>query len=166
MSLDLFKIGHFSLHSGIESFFKIDCDALNAHERKALVRVAMPLLPKFGRAVGVPTGGLAFAKEMDFHATGQDDPILIVDDVLTTGGSMNEFRAALQSDSKFGTLYPQYIGLVIFARGPCPDWIQPIFSLNAQAAQEKTRDDSNNRSNDRWRDRRTSVEDTRRDRAA
>jgi hypothetical protein len=50
-------------------------------------------------------------------------PHLIVDDVLTTGASMEAARAKLWPGS-----LP--LGVVIFARGPCPDWVWPIFRLD------------------------------------
>jgi len=46
-------------------------------------------------------------------------PTLIVDDVLTTGTSMIEMQKQ----------YPNAIGVVMFARGPCPSWVSSIFSL-------------------------------------
>jgi len=48
--------------------------------------------------------------------------LLIVDDVLTTGSSMEEVR------KEMGTYY-QSEGFVLFARGECPDWITPLFQM-------------------------------------
>jgi orotate phosphoribosyltransferase len=46
---------------------------------------------------------------------------LIVDDVLTTGKSMEEMR---KKHSNVLT-----IGVVLFARGKCPKWVEPIFNM-------------------------------------
>ena len=47
--------------------------------------------------------------------------MLIVDDVLTTGASMEHERARCSGRT---------IGVVLFARGPCPEWIHPVFRMD------------------------------------
>ena len=54
-----------------------------------------------------------------------DYDYLIVDDVLTTGKSMNEIYEHLHTKHDKKTK-----GVVVFARSGCPDWITPIFQLN------------------------------------
>lgn len=49
-------------------------------------------------------------------------PVLICDDVLTTGVSMEEQRAGRE-----------VIGLVIFARAETPKWIRVLFTFNPDA---------------------------------
>jgi hypoxanthine phosphoribosyltransferase len=76
----------------------------------------------FAFVLGIPTGGLRLAHALKQYATPISDTILIVDDVLTTGNSM---------ERAFKQFQPQHVmGVVIFARGKCPDWITPIFTLN------------------------------------
>ena len=60
-----------------------------------------------------------FSLSKDFH-------ILIVDDVLTTGGSFEEF-----TDSYFRNRDPRsgYFGWVVFARRKPQDWITPLFQM-------------------------------------
>ena len=59
------------------------------------------------------------------YGTGKrEDPICIVDDVLTTGGSMNGF---LQKRSWRNPT--DYIGWVVFARAKCPDWVTALFQM-------------------------------------
>jgi hypothetical protein len=144
----LFNIGHFMLHSGLESSFKIDCDALNLQELKALTYVAQKLIPPYRKAIGVPTGGLALAKELDFFADQQTNRILIVDDVLTTGSSMWDFRFEYLTEwsRTHDGPDPEVVGLVIFARGQCPDWVTPIFEMNPSATREATNDHRNDAS--------------------
>lgn len=120
---DLFCRGAFTLHSGATSTFLINCEALTDEALAALADHAATLLPPFRVAVGIPRGGLRFAAALDPYASGKG-PLLLVDDVLTTGGSMEEARDDFAEES---------IGVVIFARGSCPDWITPLFTMGGQS---------------------------------
>jgi orotate phosphoribosyltransferase len=115
--MNLFRSGNFTLNSGKTSTFKIDCDALTEEDIETIARIASEELPTFGAVEGVPTGGLRLAAAMQKYCTADtpDAPLLIVDDVLTTGGSMERFRAGRTA-----------IGFVVFARGECPAWIAPL----------------------------------------
>ncbi len=123
--MGLFNYGEFTLHSGGANRFKIDCNALTVTDLKALAWMAWRRLPRFGGVVGVPYGGLAFATALSPYAC-HPAPWLVVDDVLTTGRSMEEAR------QKLDTVNGPVLGLVIFARGPCPDWVVPLFSLSPE----------------------------------
>ena len=118
--MELFRLGNFTAHSGQELSFKIECDALSDKDLRTLAALAARRLA-FSEVMGVPQGGILFASFLERY-TKKDGPLLIVDDVLTTGNSMETARRACGSD--------EVIGLVIFARGPCPSWIKPIFSLS------------------------------------
>lgn len=75
----------------------------------------------YGKVIGVPRGGLRLAAALlPYERLGY--PLLIVDDVLTTGISMQEMRDRFPLE--------EAIGVVIFARGQCPDWIRPIFTVS------------------------------------
>jgi orotate phosphoribosyltransferase len=122
--MGLFRLGRFDLHSGQPSDFFIDCDHLTENEIDALAFRASQLV-KFSRVVFVPStrggidNGARIAKAMEpYISTG---PTLIVDDVLTTGRSMNEAKK----------LYPEAIGLVYFARNKPPAWVRAIFAMYA-----------------------------------
>ena len=104
------------LSSGLHSSWKIECDALTPHDWYTLALIACELLPPFGAVEGVPRGGIAFAEALRRHVTA--GPLLICDDVLTTGASMERLRAGRDA-----------IGVVAFARGPCPDWVMLIWRL-------------------------------------
>lgn len=115
--MSLFRTGKFSLHSGAVSDFKIDADFLSNDDWSALAAYAVAhLLPPFGEVEGVPTGGLSFANHLGSWAT--EGPLLIVDDVLTTGDSMEEQRGDRDA-----------VGLVVFARGALPLWVVPMFIM-------------------------------------
>lgn len=119
----LFNSGTFRLHSGGESSFKIDCDALTDEDLAALaLQVARRW--RFRSVYGVPRGGTRFAEALKPYALPCVElPRLIVDDVFTTGQSMNAAR-----NSPWSTRNDD-IGVVIFARQPTPDWIYSIFQL-------------------------------------
>lgn len=123
--LDLFKRGNFALHSGGKSNWIIDCEALTEEELQTLAVMALERIPKFGATVGIPNGGLRFSKVMDKYCTPDETTLLIVDDVLTTGGSM---RLKHEKFLCLGT-YTNIIGLVIFARSTPDPWVHAIFRV-------------------------------------
>lgn len=119
---NLFVKANIVLHSGQTTDWKIECDALTDEDVKTLCYL-ISVKVTFGCVYGVPNGGSRFEKELLQYATrSARDPILIVDDVLTTGESMETAR---EQFSNLGYT----IGVVIFSRGKCPDWITPIFQL-------------------------------------
>lgn len=115
----LFCRGSFQLHSGGQSHWKVECDALTNEDWAALAFIGLELLgwPRFKQAVGVPRGGLRLAQALQVGATG-DGPTLIADDVLSTGASMESLKSQTEGEC---------IGLVVFARGPCPSWVRAIW---------------------------------------
>lgn len=118
---NLFQLGKFILHSNATSAWKIDCDALTDADIAAVAAMFSEILPPFGSVEGVPRGGLRLAKALEpFVTTGR---VLIVDDVLTTGRSMEDQRAGRDA-----------IGAVIFARNVCRPWIVPLFIMGQGAA--------------------------------
>lgn len=121
---ELFQLGQFKLHSGKTSSWKIECDALSMWEWEAIATMFLPLLPAFGNVVGIPRGGVPLARALIPHVTEGNKQTLLVDDVLTTGGSMERARL----------LYPGAIGAVLFARGPVSDWIVPLFTMRTTDA--------------------------------
>jgi orotate phosphoribosyltransferase len=119
--MNLFRSGEFTLASGAKSGRKIDCDALTDADWETLAAWAAEVLPPFGVVEGVPTGGLKFASALADHATldAATGPLLIADDVLTTGGSMERQRAGRLA-----------IGVVLFARGRLPDWVYGLIPVS------------------------------------
>lgn len=107
------------LNSGIDSDFKIECDALTNSDIDCIAYLISKHI-KFSEVHGVPKGGLRLANSLEQYRTNNPLlPILICDDVLTTGESMRRFAAGI----------PNTIGAVIFARGECPSWITPLFQM-------------------------------------
>lgn len=111
---NLFIKESFIAHSGVTLPWKIDCDALADKDIETLAYIVARKV-SFGSVYGIPRGGERLAKALVAYIS--NGPHLIVDDVLTTGGSM---EAAKTNESD--------IGVVIFARGVLvPSWVKPIF---------------------------------------
>jgi hypothetical protein len=120
--LGLFTLGFFTLHSGEHSPYKIDCDFLTDNDIETLAYMLKRRLPVFGSVEGVPTGGLRLAEALRKYQRPVGAPLLIVDDVYTTGGSMEAHRGGREA-----------IGAVIFARKPLThSWVTALFSLTPE----------------------------------
>ncbi len=118
--MNLFTKGQINIRSG-KSDFKIECDALTDKDLNCIAHLIIQNVP-FGSVVSVPTGGDRLKKALEPACHSSSENILIVDDVLTTGKSMEDMKRELGEDEKV-------IGVVIFARGKCPDWVEPLFQM-------------------------------------
>ncbi len=118
--MPLFSSGAYVLHSGERSKWKICCEALTDGDLQTLGSLLRDRLPPFSSVEGVPTGGLRFAEVMRQWQTGRsEDPLLICDDVYSTGDSLEAHRAGRWA-----------IGAALFARRKVTQpWIMPLFSL-------------------------------------
>lgn len=112
----LFQWGSFRSTGGLQLSWKIECDSLTIADWINLANLIAASV-SFGSVEGVPRGGIKLADLLTSKAT--RGPLLIVDDVLTTGGRMERQRAGRDA-----------IGVVVFARGPCPTWITPIMEVH------------------------------------
>ena len=111
--MTLFKQGKFTSHSGLVLDWKIDCDALSDEDIETIAYVASRMVGTFSGVFGIPTGGERLAKALDKYSNPRAPAqCLIVDDVLTTGKSMEEAAKKL----------PPSKGFVIFARTNPPEW--------------------------------------------
>ena len=115
----LLQQGAFTLHSGERSQWKIQCDALTESDIQTVALMLVERLPPFGSVEGVPTGGLRLTAALSGYVTA--GPLLIVDDVATTGDSLEKQRNGRPA-----------IGAVIFARGVWPTWVTPLFRIIKQ----------------------------------
>lgn len=127
MAAHLFQLGDFTLRSGRKSAWKIECEALTPGDWAALARMAAEVLPPFGQVVGVPRGGLPFAGALARYTVAWTDRLLIAEDVVTTGGSIERVRAEQSG-------HPDPVGVCVFARGSVPPWVAPLFTLAPPAA--------------------------------
>lgn len=125
--IDLFQFGSFKLRGGGHSRFKIECDALSDEEIKGMAELLIDCLPPYCEVIGIPTGGDRIAAAMESRATGNEEhPVLIVDDVYTTGGSM------LAACQVFNVAKPHrnWRGAVLFAREKVREpWITALFTM-------------------------------------
>ena len=121
--MSLFKLdleSGFNLHSGQISNWIIDCNALTDDDLQCLAHLGRALVGPFGFCVGIPKGGLRLAMALARYST--IGPCLVVDDVFTTGQSMEEYNTGEEK------------GLVIFARATTPEWITPIFKVSGNVS--------------------------------
>ena len=118
--MNLFQLGNFLLHSGDRGQFKINCDCLTNEDWNTLAYIIKESTI-FSEVIGVPNGGLELASKLKKYRKKKANLVLIVDDVLTTGASMEIVRNKLMVPSR---------GIVVFARGQCPSWVVPIFQMD------------------------------------
>lgn len=122
---NIFRSGEFISHSGKLLPYKINCDALTSDDMDTIASIIASKI-EFDRVIGIPTGGIRLQFALGKYI-GLAQRILIVDDVLTTGASMEERKQALMDDHN--GYVPEIIGWVIFARGELPDWINAVFTV-------------------------------------
>lgn len=124
--MSLFATGHFTLHSGASTSWKIDCDCLSDSDIATIAQMIRQLVGPFGSVEGVPRGGLRLAAALLPHVQAGARH-LIVDDVLTSGRSMEETRQRYDG----GREPPEGAvkGAVIFARGQLPLWVEAVCQL-------------------------------------
>jgi hypothetical protein len=115
-SMSLFERKIFTSSSGRILNWKIECDALTDRDWECLAYLIASAV-EFSRVEGVVSGGLVLAEKLSEHLS-EEGPLLIVDDVLTTGISMERQRDGREA-----------IGFVVYARGRCPDWIRSVWQM-------------------------------------
>ena len=121
----LFKSVDFKSHSGLELKWKIECDALSDPEWFTISQMIMEISVPFKEAIGIPRGGTKLGNLLNQYGTRKkEDPILLVDDVLTTGESMKEFKTKRTWRNP-----ANYIGWVVFARTKTPKWVTALFQM-------------------------------------
>lgn len=124
--MNLFMAGDFTLRSGEKSKWKLELDALTKEDWAGLAVMAVEILPPFQAVLGVPRGGIPFADALRRYQTERaEDPVLIAEDVCTTGGSMERFaHGALTKDQRV-------VGVCVFARHvKWPTWVFPLFGFH------------------------------------
>lgn len=125
--MSLFQNKNFLSHSGKKLDWKVECGNLYTDDWATIASLIADRII-FSQCVGVPRGGLELAAELEQYEVYNSNILLIVDDVLTTGKSMEEARVHSKKWAK--TCNQKITGVVLFARGPCPDWVTPIFQLH------------------------------------
>jgi hypothetical protein len=126
--MNIFQQVDFKSHAGLDLSWKIECDGVSKKEWKCLAGMILDYEKRpFQSAIGIPRGGVMLGSYLNEYSTqNPDDPYLIVDDVLTTGGSMVDFRTQYfrNRETKSGSF-----GWVVFARGFPPQWCKALFQM-------------------------------------
>lgn len=130
--MNLFMKGDFTLRSGKKSTYKVECDALTKEDWEGIAAAIMEenVLPPFSGVSGVPRGGVPFADAMMQYVTPLADTLLIVEDIVTTGGSMERWKEQLVADP--AVQFKWVTGVCFIARGVVPFWVTPF--LQARTA--------------------------------
>ncbi len=119
VTMSLFIREDFTSHAGLPLTWKVECDSLTESDYIALAKIVSEKI-KFRDVFGIPRGGIPFEKALKPYASfSKNDPLLICDDVYTTGASMRE-------------VYQEgAIGIVVFARNEISDnWVRAIWTLS------------------------------------
>ena len=113
----LFEWKKFTSHSGLKFDWKINCDALTQEDYDCLAKVISKdsRFSPFKKVISIPRGGDNLARALKKYEKSKAKKVLVVDDVISTGRSMNE---ALDATDK---LFPEktgfeVIGLSLFNR--------------------------------------------------
>ena len=122
----------FVSNAGLELDFKIDCDFLTDDDIECVTQYIISRTPAFCEVVGVPRGGCRLMNALrQYKEHSFDNDILIVDDVMTTGGSMERMRETVHEAIVDGSIAftGNIVGWVIFVRNEMPDWINAMFKM-------------------------------------
>lgn len=110
---DLFQLGEFTGAAGGLLPWKVECDSLTDKDIECLCKIIREKFPVYSLAVGVPRGGLRIAEELQKHRDiRSSQPILVVDDVWTTGMSLCSTMEAVRKDHPDNRV----VGVVLFSR--------------------------------------------------
>lgn len=122
----MIRLGEFTSSAGLVLPWKVDCDMIKDGDIKTYAAMIATKF-HFQKVYFVPTGGKRLADALQEYIK-PDGKVLIVDDVLTTGKSMEEARNALLEK---GLKADDIEGVVLVSRTSIiHDWIYPIFTLN------------------------------------
>ncbi len=128
--MNMFQKEDFVSHAGLNLTWKIECDAMTPEDWDTIAYI-VSLSYKFSNVRGIPRGGLPFQKALEKYEDSSVLKILIVDDVLTSGESMSEFKDSILKGSRTIWEDKDIQGVVLFSRFPCNlDWVKIIFQLN------------------------------------
>ena len=91
--IDLFQQSNFKSHAGLDLTWKIECDAISDAEWDCFAKMIVEIETRqFSEVLGIPRGGIKLQNALQKYVSGNcADPVLIVDDVWTTGTSFREF---------------------------------------------------------------------------
>ena len=152
--MNLFQKVDFKSSAGLDLSWKIECDAISDDEWECIATMIMEKAKPFRSAIGVPRGGVKLAELLNKYATGSYlDPMCIIDDVLTTGKSMEECRTkTIKDEEERISICKQFVGVtrtkaeqdiitngskvdpvgwVVFASNQPAEWISSLFHMSS-----------------------------------
>ena len=90
---DLFREYNYTSHAGLPLTWKLEMEALSTREWSNCARMIMDdQTAPFSKVVGIPRGGVPLSDALQKYVSGNpEDPIMVVDDVYTTGTSFKEY---------------------------------------------------------------------------
>ena len=124
INIDLFQKINFISHAGLPLTWKIECDAISPEEWIVLAHIIREFEPRNWRAaVGIPRGGVALGEALNKYGTQNiDDPVLVVDDVYTTGKSFRDYVTENYPDE-------EVLQWCVFARKPTEFGVKALFTM-------------------------------------
>lgn len=126
----MFNLGTFESSAGITLDWKIECDKLSDQDWFCIAHMISRNY-RFCIVHGVPTGGTILAEGLRGFCHVDARKVLIVDDVITTGQSMERMRKHLIE--QYGVPKENIRGVALFSRmraHKIPVWIDVVFQLN------------------------------------
>ena len=121
---NLFIKKTFVSHAGNTLDCKIECDSLTNDDIKTLAYLISKQYT-FKMVYGIPRGGVRLALALSMYVNPDSRYILIVDDVLSTGKSMEEAKVKMKSHVTFDS---DIRGVVIFSRQNYSNrWVTPVW---------------------------------------
>jgi len=125
--MDLFQEVDIIGHAGGRLTWKIECDAISDAEWEVLAKQILHYERRpFRVAIGIPSGATKLGDILNRYASGQPQhPVLVVDDVYTTGTSFKEFKQKHYQDEHI-------MQWVIFARKPTTHDVNALFTMPAE----------------------------------
>lgn len=128
-SPDVFQQCNFKSHAGLDLTWKIECDNISDSEWDCFARMISEVESRqFSEVIGIPRGGIKLQNALSNYTSGHcADPILIVDDVWTTGTSFKEFSEIGLIETL--TQDKGWFGWCIFARTPTRNPVRALFDM-------------------------------------
>ena len=127
VSMNLFQDGDFISHAGLPLKWKIECDAIKEEEWETLAKIIREYEPRNWRfAIGIPRGGVSLGVALDKYSTKDpNDPVLIADDVYTTGKSFRDYSNNFPNE--------EVLQWCVFARKPTENNVKALFTMPNKA---------------------------------
>ena len=117
--MNLFVKEDFISHAGNPLTWKIECDALSDDDWACIAHMIVESESRrFSKVIGIPRGGKKLEEALQPYVSFGIYPVLVVDDVWTTGTSFAEFtqiQTIKQELDECG-----WFGWTAFARNPMP----------------------------------------------